>query len=87
MRPLHDKIVVKPLSNEEKTAGGIIIPVTAKEKPARGTVIAAGPGRPDDPTSVIVGETAIYPQHCGIPITVDGTDYLILRESEIIAVF
>jgi chaperonin GroES len=84
--PLHDRVIVKPAAAEEKTAGGIIIPDTAKEKPQRGTVIAAGPGKKDEPMTVKAGDTVLYSKYAGQEIPVDGEDYLIMRESDILAV-
>ena len=84
--PLHDRVVVKPAAAEEKSAGGIIIPDTAKEKPQRGTVVAAGPGKKDEPVTVKVGDTVLYGKYAGTEITVDGKDYLIMRESDVFAI-
>ena len=84
--PLHDRVIVKPAKAEEKTAGGIIIPDTAKEKPQRGTVIAAGPGKKDEPTTVKPGDTVLYGKYGGTEINVEGEDYLIMRESDILAI-
>jgi len=84
--PLHDRVIVKPAAAEEKTAGGIIIPDTAKEKPQRGVVIAAGPGKKDEPMSVKSGDTILYGKYAGTEITLEGVDYLIMRESDILAV-
>ena len=84
--PLHDRVIVKPAKAEEKTAGGIIIPDTAKEKPQRGTVIAAGPGKKDEPLLVKVGDSVLYGKYAGTEITVEGKEYLIMRESDIFAV-
>ncbi len=84
--PLHDRVIVKPAAAEEKTAGGIIIPDTAKEKPQRGTVLAAGPGKKDEPVTVKVGDTVLYGKYAGTEITVDSNDYLIMRESDILAI-
>lgn len=84
--PLHDRVIVKPAAAEEKTAGGIIIPDTAKEKPQRGTVIAAGPGKKDEPMTVKSGDTVLYSKYAGTEISLEGTDYLIMRESDILAV-
>ncbi|MBS1645413.1 MAG: co-chaperone GroES [Bacteroidetes bacterium] len=84
--PLHDRVVVKPNPAEEKTASGIIIPDTAKEKPMRGTVVAVGPGKPDEPTTVKVGDVVLYGKYAGTEINVDGEDLLIMRESDILAV-
>ena len=79
--PLHDRVIVKPAAAEEKTAGGIIIPDTAKEKPQRGTVIAAGPGKKDEPVTVKAGDTVLYGKYAGTEIQIEGDDYLIMRES------
>lgn len=84
--PLADRVVVEAAAAEEKTAGGIIIPDTAKEKPQRGKVVAAGPGKKDEPTTVKVGDTILYGKYAGTEIQVDGKDYLIMRESDIFAV-
>jgi len=78
--------LVKPAAAEEKTAGGIIIPDTAKEKPQRGTVVAAGPGKKDEPMSVKAGDTVLYGKYSGTEISVEGNDYLIMRESDILAI-
>ncbi len=84
--PLHDRVIVKSAPAVEKTAGGIIIPDTAKEKPQRGTVLAAGPGKKDEPMTVKTGDTILYGKYAGTEITLDGEDYLIMRESDILAV-
>jgi chaperonin GroES len=84
--PLHDRVIVKPAPAEEKTAGGIIIPDTAKEKPQRGTVVAAGPGKKDEPVTVKQGDTVLYGKYAGTEISIEGTDYLIMRESDILAI-
>lgn len=84
--PLHDRVIVKPAAAEEKTAGGIIIPDTAKEKPQRGTVVAAGPGKKDEPMTVKSGDTVLYSKYAGTEISLEGSDYLIMRESDILAV-
>jgi chaperonin GroES len=84
--PLHDRVIVKPAAAEEKTSGGIIIPDTAKEKPQRGTVVAAGPGKKDEPVTVKSGDTVLYGKYAGTEISIDGVDYLIMRESDILAI-
>ena len=84
--PLHDRVIVKPAPAEEKTAGGIIIPDTAKEKPQRGVVIAAGPGKKDEPMSVKSGDTVLYGKYAGTEIQIDGDELLIMRESDILAI-
>ncbi|UYQ95964.1 co-chaperone GroES [Chitinophaga horti] len=86
IKPLADRVIVKPAAAEEKTAGGIIIPDTAKEKPQRGTVIAAGPGKKDEPVSVKVGDTVLYGKYSGTEVNLEGEDYLIMRESDILAI-
>jgi chaperonin GroES len=84
--PLHDRVIVKPAPAEEKTAGGIIIPDTAKEKPQRGTVVAAGPGKKDEPMTVKPHDTILYGKYAGTEISLEGVDYLIMRESDILAI-
>lgn len=84
--PLHDRVIIKPAVAEEKTAGGIIIPDTAKEKPQRGIVVAAGPGKKDEPMTVKSGDTVLYGKYAGTEISVEGEDFLIMRESDILAV-
>ncbi len=84
--PLHDRVIVKPAPAEEKTAGGIIIPDNAKEKPQRGTVIAAGPGKKDEPMTVKSGDTILYGKYAGTEVSHEGEDFLIMRESDILAV-
>lgn len=84
--PLHDRVIVKAAAAEEKTAGGIIIPDTAKEKPQRGVVVAAGTGKKDEPMTVKVGDTVLYGKYAGTEIQVEGRDLLIMRESDILAI-
>ena len=84
--PLHDRVIVQPAAAEEKTAGGIIIPDTANEKPQRGVVIAAGPGKKDEPVTVKTGDTVLYGKYSGTEISIDGEDFLIMRESDILAI-
>jgi chaperonin GroES len=86
IKPLADRVVVEPAPAEEKTAGGIIIPDTAKEKPQKGTVVAVGPGKKDEPTTVKVGDKVLYGKYAGTEITIDGKEYLIMRESDIYAI-
>mgnify|MGYP000502920364 CR=1 FL=1 len=85
-RPLHDRVLVRRLESEERTAGGIIIPDTAKEKPQRGIVVAAGNGKKDEPVTVKVGDTVLYGKYAGTEITIEGQDLLIMRESDILAI-
>lgn len=86
VKPLADRVIVEPAAAEEKTAGGIIIPDTAKEKPKQGKVVAAGPGKKDEPMSLQVNDTVLYGQYSGTEIKIEGKDYLIMRESDIYAV-
>jgi chaperonin GroES len=86
IKPLADRVLVEPAAAEEKTAGGIIIPDTAKEKPMKGTVVAVGDGKKDEPITVKVGDMVLYGKYAGTELTVDGVDYLIMRESDIYAV-
>lgn len=84
--PIADRVLVEPSPAEEKTAGGIIIPDTAKEKPQRGTVIAAGQGKKDEPMTVKAGQTILYGKYSGTEVQIEGKDYLIMRESDIMAI-
>lgn len=86
IKPLADRVIVAPAAAEERTAGGLIIPDTAKEKPQRGTVVAVGTGTKDEPITVKVGDAVLYGKYSGTEITVDGTEYLIMRESDIYAI-
>ena len=82
-KPLADRVLIEPAPAEQVTASGIIIPDTAKEKPLRGTVIAAGTGKKDEPMTVKVGDTVMYGQYSGTEIKMDETTYLIMREADI----
>jgi chaperonin GroES len=84
---LADRVLVEPAPAEQKTASGIIIPDTAKEKPLRGTVVAAGSGKKDEPMSVKVGDSILYGQYAGTEIKIDGNTFLIMRESDIYGIF
>lgn len=86
IKPLADRVVVQAAAAEEKTASGIYIPDTAKEKPQRGTVVAVGTGKKDEPMTVKVGDTVLYGKYSGTEVNVDGTDVLIMRESDIFAI-
>jgi chaperonin GroES len=86
IKPLADRVLVEAAAAEDKTAGGIIIPDTAKEKPQKGTVVAVGPGKKDEPMTVKIGDSVLYGKYAGTEITVDGENYLIMRESDIVAV-
>ena len=90
-RPLHDRVVVKRIEAEEKTAGGIIIPDTAKEKPQQGEVVAIGPGGRDEvgklvPIDLQVGDRVLFGKWSGTEVTIDGEDLLIMKESDIMGV-
>jgi chaperonin GroES len=90
-RPLHDRVVVKRLAEEEKTKGGIIIPDTAKEKPMEGEVIAVGPGARDDkgalvPLDVKTGDRILFGKWSGTEVKLDGVEYLIMKESDIMGI-
>lgn len=84
--PLADRVLVLPEAAEEKTASGIIIPDTAKEKPQKGTIAAVGTGKVDEPMTVKVGDTVLYGKYSGTDLTVEGTEYLMMRESDILAI-
>jgi chaperonin GroES len=86
IKPLADRVLVEPAAAEEKTASGIIIPDTAKEKPQKGNVVAVGTGKKDEPLTVKVGDSVLYGKYSGTEITVDGKEYLIMRESDIYAI-
>ena len=86
IKPLADRVLVEPAAAEQKTAGGIITPDTAKEKPQKGTVVAVGNGKKDEPMTVKVGDLVLYGKYSGTEINVEGKDYLIMRESDILAV-
>ena len=91
LKPLGDRLVVEPVEKEERTASGIILPETAKEKPQEGTVLAAGPGRTDDdgkriPMDVKVGDVVLYAKYAGTEVKIDDRKLLILKESDILAI-
>jgi chaperonin GroES len=86
IKPLADRVVIEPAMAEEKTAGGIIIPDTAKEKPQKGKVIAAGKGTKDDPITVKIGDEVLYGKYAGTEISLSGSEYIIMRESDIFAI-
>ena len=91
IKPLADRVLVKPLVSNEKTPGGIYLPDTAKEKPQEGTVIAVGPGKSTDdgkkiPLEVKVGDHVLYGKYSGTEVMIDGEEHLIMRESDIFAI-
>jgi len=85
-KPLADRVLVEPVQAETKTASGIIIPDTAKEKPQEGTVVAVGKGKPDEPMTVKVGDRVLYGKYAGSELKLDGKDYLIVRESDLLGI-
>ena len=86
IKPLSDRVLVEPLPAEKTTASGLIIPDSAKEKQQKGTVIAVGAGLKDEPMTVKVGDTVLFGKYAGTELVVDNTDYLIMRESDILAI-
>ena len=86
IKPLADRVIIEPSAAEEKTAGGIIIPDTAKEKPSKGTVVAVGPGTKENPITVKNGDSVLYGKYAGTEISYEDNDYLIMRESDIVAI-
>jgi len=86
IKPLADRVLVEPAEAETKTASGLFIPDTAKEKPQRGTVIAVGSGKKDEPMELKDGDVVLYGKYAGTEINVDGKDYLMMRQSDILAV-
>ncbi|MBS4060266.1 MAG: co-chaperone GroES [Bacteroidetes bacterium] len=86
IKPLADRVVIEPAVAEQKTASGIIIPDTAKEKPQRGTVVAVGPGTKDNPITIKEGDVVLYGKYAGTEFSLEGKNYLIMRESDVIAI-
>ncbi|MBR1573267.1 MAG: co-chaperone GroES [Bacteroidales bacterium] len=86
IKPLADRVLIEPKEAETRTASGLYIPDTAKEKPQQGTVVAAGPGKKDEPMEVKVGDTVLYGKYSGTEVTVDDKKYLIVRQSDILAI-
>lgn len=86
MKPVNDRVVIKPAAAEEKTKGGIIIPDTAKEKPQRGEVVAVGPGKDGNLMTVQVGNIVLYGKYAGQELNYEGNDYLIMREDDILVI-
>ena len=84
--PLHDRVVIEPIESDSVTKGGIIIPDNAKEKPVKGSVIACGDGKKDEPVTVKIGDVVLYGKHAGMNIEIDGKKYLIMREADILAI-
>ena len=86
MKPINDRVVIKPAPAEEVTKGGIYIPDTAKEKPQRGEVVAVGPGKDGNLMTVAVGDIVLYGKYAGQEITIEGADYLIMREDDVLVI-
>ena len=86
IKPLADRVVIEPIAVEEKTASGIIIPDASKEKPLKGTVVAVGPGKVDEPMTVKSGDTVLYGQYSGTEVKLNGTNYLIMREADVFGI-
>jgi chaperonin GroES len=86
IKPLADRVLVEPAAAETKTSSGIIIPDTAKEKPQKGTVVAVGKGTKDNPITVAVGDSVLYGKYAGTELQHEGKDYLIMKESDILAI-
>ena len=86
IKPLADRVVIEPQEAQTKTASGLFIPDTAKEKPQQGTVVAAGPGKNDEPMEVKVGDVVLYGKYAGTEVTFDDKKYLIVKQSDILAI-
>lgn len=86
IKPLADRVLVQPMEAESKTASGLIIPDSAKEKPQKGTVMAAGPGTKDETMQVKVGDVILYGKYSGTELNIDGKDYLMMRQTDILAI-
>jgi len=86
IKPLADRVLIEPMAAETKTASGIYIPDTAKEKPQQGKVVAVGPGTKDEKVTVKVGDKVLYGKYSGTELKLEGKDYLIMRESDILAI-
>lgn len=86
IKPLADRVLIEPMAAETKTASGLYIPDTAKEKPQQGKVVAVGPGTKDEKVTLKVGDTVLYGKYAGTELKLEGTEYLMMRESDILAV-
>ena len=86
LKPIADRVLIEPKQAETKTAAGLYIPDTAKEKPQQGTVVAAGPGKKDEPMEVKVGDQVIYGKYAGTEVTFEDKKYLIVKQSDILAI-
>ena len=85
-KPLHDRVLIEVLDSSEKTAGGIIIPDTAQEKPQKGHIVAVGKGTKENPITVKVGDVVLYGKYAGTELKYEGEDYLIMKEADILAI-
>ena len=86
IKPLADRVLIEPMEAETKTASGIIIPDTAKEKPQKGKVVAVGPGTKDEAMTVKIGDSVLYGKYAGTDLKLEGKDYLMMRDSDILAI-
>ncbi|MBJ25568.1 MAG: co-chaperone GroES [Flavobacteriaceae bacterium] len=86
IQPLADRVLIEPAAAETKTSSGIIIPDTAKEKPQKGTVVAVGPGNKENPVTVKVGNEVLYGKYAGTELQLEGVDYLMMKENDILAI-
>ncbi len=86
-KPLADRVIIEPVAAEQKTASGIFIPDTAKEKPLQGTIMAVGLGKKDEPMTLKTGDSVLYGQYAGTEIKIEGKNYLIMRESDVYGIF
>ncbi|CAM4140453.1 co-chaperone GroES [Zobellia amurskyensis] len=86
IKPLADRVLIEPMAAETKTASGLYIPDTAKEKPQQGKIVAVGPGTKDEKVTVKVGDTVLYGKYAGTELKLEGVDYLMMRESDVLAI-
>lgn len=86
-KPLADRVIIEPVAAEQKTASGIFIPDTAKEKPLQGTIMAVGLGKKDEPMTLKKGDSVLYGQYAGTEIKIEGKNYLIMKESDVYGIF
>ena len=86
-KPLADRVIIEPVAAEQKTASGIFIPDTVKEKPLQGTIMSVGLGKKDEPMTLKIGDSVLYGQYAGTEIKIEGKNYLIMRESDVYGIF
>ena len=86
IKPLADRVLIEPMAAETKTASGLYIPDTAKEKPQQGKIVAVGPGTKDEKVTVKIGDTVLYGKYAGTELKLEGVDYLMMRESDVLAI-